>query len=75
MDQKITEMYAWIVTETDGSEGIPAIFKQGMMMPLIGADKARVESCRPDALFIAEDKPLKLVKFHTMEVIEEFEGE
>jgi hypothetical protein len=73
MEQKITEMYAWIVTETDGSEGIPAISKHGMMFPLIGADKIRIESCRPDALFVADNKPLKLVKFSNMEVLEEFE--
>ena len=46
MDLKITEMYAFIATEKDGQEGIMAFYdaSTGMMLPMVGADVARVKS-------------------------------
>jgi len=70
--KKITEMYAWICTEPDGGEGVPAAEVNGVAMPLMGADVERAESLRPWAEFVAKQKgyPVKLVKFTNMEVIE-----
>lgn len=73
MSQKITEMWAWICTEEDGGEGVPAMAGPGgMAMPMVGADAARILSLRPVALEITDDLglPIKLVRFHQMEVIE-----
>lgn len=39
-------IYAWIAIEEDGSEGFVAANVGGVWMPLIGADRARVDSLR-----------------------------
>lgn len=74
--KKITEVWAWICTEADGGEGIPAMSAPGgMVLPLIGADAERLISLRPAALDVAQGLglPIKLVRFHQMEVIETLE--
>lgn len=70
--KKITEMWAWVCTEEDGGEGIPAIDIGGMVMPLIGADRKRIESLRKYAEQVVNEKsyPVKLMKFSNMEVVE-----
>ena len=73
MPKKITAIYAWIVTETDGSEGLPGMTVPGLgFTPLIGADMERVKSLRPHALAVADLKglPLKLCMFSKMEELE-----
>jgi hypothetical protein len=35
---KITELYAYVVDDGDGDEGIPAVLQQGSWVPFIGAD-------------------------------------
>lgn len=62
----IEEIIAFVVTEPNGDEGIPAFGPvNGMMMPLVGADEDRIKSLQPKAEEIAEAAglPLKLVKF------------
>lgn len=73
--KKIDEMFAWIVTEPDGGEGIPALHTASGALPMVGADRARVESLRPHAQGVAAQLglPLRLVRFHDMEIIEQFE--
>lgn len=75
MTKKITELFAWVCTEPDGGEGIPAANLGGLPMPLIGADRARIESLRPHAMTVAHDLglPVRLVRFCDMEVLEEHE--
>lgn len=51
---KITELYAFVATDPDGSEGIMAFRSGDHWMPMIGADLARVESLRPLADRIAK---------------------
>ena len=71
--KRITEIWAWIVTEDDGGEGVPAKTLPGLgMVPLLGADEARVRSFEADARFIAAELncPVKLCRFSNMEVIE-----
>jgi hypothetical protein len=70
--KKITEMWAWVCTEDDGGEGLPAFEIRGMVMPLVGADRKRVDSLRPYAESVVNNMglPMKLVKFTNMEVVE-----
>ena len=70
--KQITEIWAWVCTEPDGGEGIPAINRGDQIWPLLGADKERVESMRPHALMVAQVNklPVKLLKFTNMEVVE-----
>lgn len=73
--QKITELYAWVCTEDDGGDGVPATKLGNLVYPLIGADKQRVESMRPHALKVAQitGRPIKLMKFSKMEFVEQVE--
>ena len=71
--QKIEELYAWVAIEKDGGEGIiGAVLSQGIV-PLIGADRERIESYRQFAIHaaLAADVPFKLVRFSTREILEE----
>jgi len=71
--KKITEIWAWIVTEPDGGEGVPAAkTTNGGWMPLLGADEARVRSYEQDARMIAAQlkTPIKLCKFTNMEIVQ-----
>ncbi len=74
---KIAELFAWVITEADGSEGVPAfsagVVGQQLMIPMVGADRERIESLRRHAVALARAKglPLKLVRFSQLEVLEE----
>ena len=74
MPKLIQEMYAFIATEEDGDEGIPATPIGQMMMPLVGADLDRINSLRPDAVLIAAFTGLsiQLVRFSRAETLETF---
>jgi hypothetical protein len=66
-------MFAYIATEADGGEGIPAFRLGATMFPMVGADMARMDSMRPQAeLLAAMGMPIKLVKFTGLEVLEVF---
>lgn len=71
--EKITEYYAWIVTETDGTEGVPALFIDNTWYP---AATVRLENMQLPRIKTQIKKlremgfPVKLVKFHNMEVLE-----
>ena len=47
--QKIRRLYAWLVTEADGGEAIAAVHLANTLIPLVGADRARIEGHREDA--------------------------
>lgn len=67
-------MFAFIVVDTDGSEGIPAAMLGDSWMPLMGADMERVESLRSLAMAVCTPgTKLSLVKFTTRTLIEEIE--
>lgn len=62
----IEELFAFVVVDEDGTEGVPAVpGPGGMVMPLMGADTGRVESLRPIAQMVADqlDKDVTLYKF------------
>ena len=68
---KINEMYAFVATEEDGTEGIPAVRMGNTFYPLVGADMDRIESLRHLAQgFADEGVPIKLVRFSTAEILE-----
>jgi hypothetical protein len=71
MGFQIEKIYAWICVDDDGDHGIPAIQVGNVAMPLVGADKARIESYRPFAEAIASGgRPVWLAEFSSMRVIE-----
>lgn len=76
--KQITELWAWIVREADGGDGVPAMTLpvEGIdhMTPMMGADEERVRSLEPHAREIAArfGCPLRLVRFSHGEVIEEW---
>lgn len=51
---KIRTVFVFICEEADGGEGVPAFSHGPMMMPLIGADPARVDSLRQKAQEICD---------------------
>lgn len=69
---RIDSMWAFTVVDDDGTEGVVAVQAAGSMMPLVGADLARVRSLRPLAQRLASDlgKPVSLVHFSTRTVQE-----
>jgi hypothetical protein len=77
VSQKITEIWAWVVEEPDGGEGIPAAFIPELrhLTPLLGSDEARVRSLQVLARSAAAvaGYPLKLVRFTHLEVLERYE--
>jgi hypothetical protein len=72
---RIERLYAWIVTDASGEDGIPAIHgPNGAALPMVGSDKTRIESFRPLAEDLArrEGFPLRLVQFTGMVVLETY---
>jgi hypothetical protein len=71
--QKITELMAWICTEPDGGDGIPAVTIGLTLMPLVGSDMTRMVALEPYARAVAEVRgmPVRLVRFSQMEVLRE----
>ena len=66
---KIKELYAWI-SEEEWGEGIcGGLMPDGQMMPLIGADKARIESLERYIPHLQRKAEVKLVRFHNIEVL------
>lgn len=52
--QKIERLYAWVATEPDGGEGVCSMLTaDNMHIPLIGADRERIESLRSVAVLIS----------------------
>ena len=70
--KRITEMWAWVCTEADGDEGIPAFNTPSGPMPMIGADEARIRSLEPKARAVASELglPVRLMRFHNAETVE-----
>lgn len=73
--QKIDALYAWVASEPDGGEGVAAASIPGLggMVPLVGADRARMDSLRPYAELVRQQTgfPVRLVRFSAREVIED----
>jgi hypothetical protein len=74
--QKIERLYAWVAEEADGGEGLCSMPLGDIQMPMIGADRARIESMRDYAQRIASilGIPIRLVEFSTRTVLEDSAG-
>lgn len=70
---RIDQCFAFIVLDDDGTEGVPAFYDPGtrMLLPMMGADVARVESLRPIAEFDPRlrGKRITIAKFSHRETI------
>jgi len=74
--QTITEVSLFISMDDDGDEGIPAwLGPGGVWMPLLAADRTRLDDLRPMAQEIAtaSGRAVRLVRFTGMEEIEVIE--
>lgn len=62
---RIDSVFAFVVVDDDGTEGVPAIESDGVAYPLMGADLAMVEILKPHARALAKQtgKPVALVHF------------
>jgi hypothetical protein len=73
----INEIWAYISVDNEGNEGICAFLSNtsGAMMPMVCADRERVEQLRPIAKQLAKISPypIKLVKFSLREDVEQIE--
>ncbi|MBA7670703.1 hypothetical protein ES703_78850 [subsurface metagenome] len=70
---RIEEMYAFVAEDSGpDDEGVVAMSAGAVMLPLVGADMARVESLKPIARDIAAQtgKKIKLLHFTHREEIE-----
>lgn len=69
---RINEMYAFVAVDDDGTEGVCAFPLDGVWMPMVGADSARVEALRPMAQQMATGlgKNVEIVRFTLRESIE-----
>lgn len=59
---KIKTFWAFIGTDTDGAEGVPAFYDPhlDLAMPLVGSDRLRVESLRNVAQSVADQTGMSL---------------
>jgi hypothetical protein len=62
---KIEKLYAYIVLDEQGNEGIPAMELNGLMYPLVGADMERIQSLQEQVQYIANKtgKQIRLALF------------
>lgn len=70
---RIEEMYAYVVVDDDGTEGVPAFLaRDGVtMMPMMGADVARADMLMAVAQRAATElgKTVTLVRFSVREEV------
>ena len=73
---RVTEMYAFLAVGDDGEEGVPSFYACGMMLPLVAADAARVESLRAMARQVVakSGRPVTLARFTVREDVETIGG-
>ena len=73
---KIERIYAWVATDSTGEDGIPAFNGPLGPVPMVGSDKARIESLRTfaEALNQRHGHPVRLVEFTSMVVLETMPG-
>ena len=71
MNEIINEMFAFVATEADGSEGVIASSVNGQWFPFVGADMNRVKSLYPLAKEVERDTgcKFKIMKFSKKEDI------
>ena len=60
---RIETLYAFVCVDEDGTEGVPAFSDGKSILPMMGADLAKVEYLRPLAQRVANDG-LKVTLVH-----------
>lgn len=75
MSPRITELWAWVIADSDEEdEGVPAFLdpRTGVWAPLMGADRDRALSLRPEAQRVANlmGKPVMLRRALALEQVE-----
>jgi hypothetical protein len=72
--KRIDELFVFVASDADG-EGVPAFFDGSVMLPLVCADKARVDSLREIARQMARESGNKitLCRFSVREELEVIE--
>lgn len=71
---KITELFAWVATDQDGTEGVCGqLLPSNTLMPMIGSDRDRIESLRPAAEEVRRltGFPVKLMRFSMASKLED----
>lgn len=65
MSFRIESLWAWTSIDRDDEEGVVAVMRNGLWMPLIAADRVRLDLLRPDVELIARQsrKVLTLRRF------------
>lgn len=74
--EKILSLYAFVVIDDDGTEGVPAVEIEGVgALPMIGADLSMVKMFKPHARAWAKmnGKAVTLVHFSTRTAQETYE--
>lgn len=78
MSYRVKEVWAFLSTDADDVEGIIGanIGPDGMFMPFVCADQARVDSLRPMAKAIGEvsGQPVTLAHFQVRDDVEVIHG-
>jgi dihydroorotase-like cyclic amidohydrolase len=71
----IEEIFAFIIEESPGQEGVPAFQSGDVILPLFACDPTRIAALRPIAKQLARDhgKQVTLCKFSVREEIEVIE--
>ncbi len=66
---RINELFAFVVIDADGTEGVPAFESNGVLHPMVGADLARAEALLPMARRAARElgRPVTLLRFTVRE--------
>lgn len=69
---QIHKVYAWIYTDNEGGEGVPAAFISGVPLPLIAFSERAARSLKPMARNLANQlgRPLTFVEFSVRTEIE-----
>jgi hypothetical protein len=69
---KIKEVYVFVSTEKDGTEGIPSVLVGTQWMPLIAGDKQRIKFLFPIAskMMAETNQDIRLRKYSTYEEVE-----
>lgn len=69
---RIDQMYAFVATDKDGTEGIVGAATANGWMPLVGADMERVDQLRPLVKEIAKatNVTVRLLRFSVREELE-----
>lgn len=69
---RINEVFAYVLVDEDGDEGVPAVGLGSMWYPMMGADRERMADFRRHAQEIAKAKgrAVRLVRFTTRETLE-----